>query len=133
MTHPLFSRRRALKTSACGFGYLALAGLANQQAAADAPGADQTPLAPKPPHFRPRAKRVIFLYMMGGPPQTDTFDYKPLLFRDDLPDNLLRPPCTFAPCGKSGIPVSSLFPHTREFIDDLCVINSVCTDIPNHP
>src|SRR5215475_11747967 len=72
----LISRRQALKSAACGFGYLALAGLANTASAAN-------PLAPKEPLFKPRAKRVIFLFMQGGPSHVDSFDYKPRLARDD--------------------------------------------------
>src|SRR5215471_13925879 len=72
----LLTRRQALQTTACSFGYLALAGLANSVAAAN-------PLAPKAMHVRPRAKRVIFLFMQGGPSHVDTFDYKPRLERDD--------------------------------------------------
>jgi hypothetical protein len=99
MTVRYLTRRHILKASSCGFGYLALAGLANPQAAAQGPASTyQSPLAPKAPHFRPRAKRIIFLYMNGGPSHVDTFDYKPLLYRDDLPDNLLRPPCGFTRC-----------------------------------
>src|SRR5947209_17696645 len=72
----LVSRRHALKSAACGFGYLALAGLA-QAASGD------NPLAPKVPHHRPRAKRVIFIFMQGGPSHVDSFDRKPRLDRDD--------------------------------------------------
>jgi hypothetical protein len=134
VTHPLLSRRQLLKTSACGFGYLALAGLAHQQAAADHGASTyQNPLAPRTPHHTPRVKRIIFLYMNGGPSHVDSFDYKPLLFRGDLPDNLLRPPCQFSRCGRSGLPISDFFPHLQRHADELCVHNSVCTDVPNHP
>src|SRR4051812_41669641 len=84
--HPsslLPSRRTLLKSTASGFGYLAFAALAHEQAqrarAADAP---LNPLAPKPPHFAARAKRVIFLCMEGAPSHVDTFDYKPKLNAD---------------------------------------------------
>jgi Protein of unknown function (DUF1501) len=63
------SRRALLKDAACGFGYLAFAGLASHAAAAE-----RNPLAAKPPHFPARAKRVIFMFMHGGPSQVDTFD-----------------------------------------------------------
>src|SRR5262245_42801504 len=72
------SRRQTLKAAACGFGYLALAGLAAEVAASAT-----NPLAPKTPHFRPRARRMIFVFMQGGPSHVDTFDYKPLLDRED--------------------------------------------------
>ena len=84
----VLSRREMLRTSSAGFGGLALAALLGEEAAAaqltprvDA-GVAADPLAPRPPHFAPRAKRVIFLFMHGGPSQVDTFDYKPLLQRD---------------------------------------------------
>ena len=75
MNHPLrFTRRQMLSSSACGIGSLALAGLC-PQARADY----DSPLAPKSPHFEPRAKRIIFLHMRGAPAHMDTFDYKPKL------------------------------------------------------
>ncbi|MEM7011318.1 MAG: DUF1501 domain-containing protein, partial [Verrucomicrobiota bacterium] len=70
---PQFSRRSALKKASSGFGYLAFAALAAEQARAES----TSPLAPKQPHFEPRAKRVIFLGMRGAPSHVDTFDYKP--------------------------------------------------------
>ena len=72
-------RRELLKNAACGFGYLALAGLAAERAAAG----PVNPLAPRVPHFAPKAKRVIFLFMQGGVSQVDSFDYKPRLAKDD--------------------------------------------------
>src|SRR6185312_7511755 len=75
---PLFSRREMLRQAACGFGSLALAGLATGQAAAAA-----NPLAPRAPHFPARAKRVIFLFMQGGVSHVDSFDYKPQLEKHD--------------------------------------------------
>src|SRR5688500_18080392 len=79
MLNPAFiNRRHALKTIACGFGYLALAGLTARTAVAPS-----NPLAPRLPHFRPRARRLIFLFMQGGPSQVDTFDYKPALDRHE--------------------------------------------------
>src|SRR4051794_3858048 len=75
----LFTRRHALKSVACGFGYLALTGLTTERLVAGS----ANPLAPKTPHFKPRAKRVIFIFMQGGPSHIDTFDYKPLLAEQD--------------------------------------------------
>ena len=120
---PRFSRRELLKSSGGGFAALALAGLLAEESRASAPD-PRHPLAALPPHFRPRAKRVIFLFMHGGPSQVDTFDYKPLLDRDHgkpLPfakprvvsgktGNLLRSPFKFQRYGQSGIAVSELFP-----------------------
>ena len=72
------TRREALKAAGCGFGYLALAGLASSEAAATL-----NPLAPKIPHFPPKARRAIYIFMQGGPSHVDTFEYKPLLNRED--------------------------------------------------
>ena len=80
---PVHSRREMLKTCAAGFGGLALAGLMTDEARADvARETRANPLAVRPSHFPAKAKRVIFLFMHGGPSQVDTFDYKPLLERD---------------------------------------------------
>ena len=139
---PVLSRRDLLRYSANGFGSLALASLLANEARADAPkagAAPASPLAVRPPMFTPRAKRVIFVFLHGGPSQVDTFDYKPLLERDHgrpLPfakprivssetGNLLKSPWQFKPYGQSGIPVSELFPHVGGCVDDLCVINSM--------
>jgi hypothetical protein len=98
------------------------------------------------PHFRPRAKRVIFLFMHGGPSQVDTFDYKPLLARDNgkpLPfakprvqfaetGNLLASPWKFRQYGQSGAWVSDLFPHVAGVVDDLCFIKSLHGSNPAH-
>jgi hypothetical protein len=135
-TNRHLSRRDLLRLSSAGFGHLALAGLlGQQQAAAEKAG----PLAVKPPHFPPRAKRVIFLFMHGGPSQVDTFDYKPLLKRDHgkpLPFarpkvvssetfNLLQSPWEFKRYGESGMWVSDLFPEIAKLVDDICFIKSM--------
>lgn len=130
------TRRELLRTSAAGFASLALAGLLAEESAA---GQEADPLAPRSPHFPARAKRVIFLFMHGGPSQVDTFDYKPLLERDHgkpLPfakprvvssqtGNLLKSPWKFSQHGQSGAWVSQLFPHVAGVVDDLCLINSM--------
>ncbi|WP_417375541.1 DUF1501 domain-containing protein [Gimesia maris] len=132
----LFSRRELLKKSAVGFGNLALLSMLNDEAQASK---SKDPLAPKEPHFTPRAKRVIFLFMKGGPSHMDTFDYKPQLQKYDgkpLPfdkprvqfaptGNLLKSPWKFKQYGESGIHVSELFPNVAECVDDLCIINSL--------
>jgi hypothetical protein len=134
---PVFTRREMLRVSGAGFSGLALAAMLDQTTAADPP--KPNPLAPKPPHFAPKAKRVIFLFMHGGPSQVDTFDYKPLLARDNgkpLPfdkprvvssqtGNLLASPWKFRQYGQSGAWVSDLFPHVGRCADDLCVINGM--------
>ena len=136
---PVFNRRDLLKQSAAGFGSLALAGLAAEVARGDARRTSANPLAPKPALFEPKAKRVIFLFMHGGPSQVDTFDYKPLLKRDHgkpLPfakprvfsaptGNLLKSPFQFQQYGESGAWVSEIFPHVAQRVDDLCIINGM--------
>lgn len=135
----VFNRRDLLKHSAAGFGSLALAGLTAEQARADAQASRANPLAMKPSHFDPKARRVIFLFMHGGPSQVDTFDYKPLLERDHgkpLPfskprvfsaptGNLLKSPFKFQQYGQSGAWVSEIFPHVARHVDDLCMINGM--------
>ena len=131
---PGMTRRQSLQTLSSGFGYLAFSALSTM-AAENAAG----PLAPRQPHFAPRAKRVIFLAMQGAPSHVDTFDHKPLLTRDHgKPSSrgnatLLGSPFEFAPHGQSGLMISSLFPHLAGHADDLCLINSMHTDLPNHP
>jgi hypothetical protein len=134
---PLFSRRTLLKTASSGFGYLAFAGMSTWAAERSA-----GPLAPKVPHFPARAKRVIFLCMEGGPSHVDTFDYKPKLSaKGGKPIGkgraasaaLLASPWKFQQYGQSGIWVSDLFPEVAKHADDLCVINGMQTDLPNHP
>jgi hypothetical protein len=134
---PVTTRRDMLRMSAGGFGMLALADLLARGEAAAGEWAD--PLGPRPAHFAARAKRVIFLFMHGGPSQVDTFDYKPLLERDHgkpLPfakprivssetGNLLRSPWKFKQYGQCGAWVSELFPHVAECVDDLCIIRSI--------
>ncbi len=127
------TRREFLKSALCGFGYLAFASLATEAAAAQ-----RNPLAPSAPHFRPRAKRVIFLFMRGGPSQMDTFDFKPQLNKDNgktvnKDDELLGSPWPFHRYGESGLWVSDLFPHVAGHVDDLCVIRSMQTDSSAHP
>ncbi len=132
------SRREMLAKSSVGFGSLALAGLLAEESSAGSAGR-KDPLAAKPSQFPARAKRVIFMFMHGGPSQVDTFDYKPLLERDDnkpLPfakprvvssktGNLLKSPWKFRPRGESGVPISDLFPHVGGCADDICFINSM--------
>jgi hypothetical protein len=132
----LISRRESLIQGALGFGSLALADLIH---AADAS-------APAAPHFPARAKRIIFLFMKGGPSHLDTFDPKPLLDRDDgkpypgprprvvfaKTGNLLKSPWKFQKHGQSGSPVSELFPHVAKCVDDICFIHSLHGTNPAH-
>ncbi len=148
MVDGLHTRRTLLKSSAVGFGYLALSAmLANESQQGNARASDSlNPLAAKPPHFAPRAKRIVFLFMKGGPSHVDTFDPKPLLDRDngkpppfELPKvlfaaqgNLLKSPWKFKQHGESGLPVSELFPHVAQHVDDLCILRSVHGTNPAH-
>ena len=133
------SRRQWLKTASAGFGWLAFAGL--NSAATAAGGLQATSTAVRPPHHRPRAKRVIFLCMQGGPSHLDTFDYKPLLNRDHGKAPPKRgagaqfqgSPFAFKQRGQSGLWMSELFPHLAQCANELCMIHSMRTDIPNHP
>lgn len=131
------SRRQWLEYVAGGLGTVALAGLCSAAAAEEEVA---SPLAPRPPHFAPRAKRVIFACMRGGPSHVDTFDYKPQLAKDDgrdAPKNkgrkLLGSPWKFAQHGQSGMWMSELLPELARQSDKLCVVNSMWTDVPNHP
>src|SRR5690242_11862769 len=117
------SRREFLKSTACGFGYLALAGLCSQARA------EESPLAPKSHHFAPKAKRVIFMFMQGGPSHVDTIDYKPQLATDDGKADpsgrgkgrkLLKSPFSFTQHGKSGLWMSELLPNLSKHADELC-------------
>jgi len=138
-----FTRREALQRMGTGMGVLGFAGiLADEGALASS---SNNPLAPKQPHFAPRAKSIIHLFMNGGPSQVDTFDPKPALekYNGQRPSDadlkterrtggLLMSPFKFKKYGKSGIEVSDIFPHVGSCIDDICVIRSMHTNIPNH-
>ncbi|GAC1467091.1 MAG: DUF1501 domain-containing protein [Isosphaeraceae bacterium] len=151
------TRREWLQRMGGGFGSLGLLGvLSDEMAVAKSPGSSANrpirppggnPLSPLPAHFPARAKRVIFLFMNGGPSHVDTFDPKPQLTKHDggkAPDaltkktgrkngsTLLRSPFRFQKYGESGIEVSELYPEVGACIDDICVIRSMHTDIPNH-
>ena len=128
------TRRNMLKSMSAGFGYMAFAGLSTAQAAAT------SPLAPKRPHFQPRAKRVIFCCMRGGPSHVDTFDYKPALARDEgkqLPRfrnrELMPSRWAFKQHGQGGLQISELFPHLAQHADDLCLLNGMHSSVPAHP
>ncbi len=127
------SRRELLRSASCGFGYLAMAGLAHQQAAADA-DAFKGPLQSRTPHFAPRAKRVIFLFMQGGPSHIDTFDHKPELSKiAETDDKIYASPFQFSRHGESGLEISELYPELAKHADDLCLLNGMHTDNPAHP
>lgn len=139
------TRRSMLRNSACGFGSLALTGLLAQAGLSVEPALD-TPLSPKQPHFQPRAKRIIFLFMWGGPSHVDLFDPKPTLNRlngqplsgksvgsdKDQLGNLLGSPFKFSQHGESGVWISELFPHLSAHADKLCVVRSMHTEGSAH-
>jgi len=151
----LLTRREMLCKCGTGFGAMAFGsmmadlGLAQAAQAAEGPAAGGrtfvNPLSPKSPHFPVKAKRVIHLFMNGGPSHVDTFDPKPLLNKyhgQPLPKENLRTerktgaafgsPFKFQKYGQSGIEVSELFQHTAQHIDDIAVIRSMHADVPNH-
>lgn len=154
-------RRQFLSGAAAGFGAMALSAIESQQSLSQETSkrvGQIDPLKPfqsRLPDFAPRAKSVIFLFMVGGPSQIDTFDYKPAL--DDLDgkpvpesirtavsatkhanvfhgcdDKILTSPYKFRQYGQNGIWVSELFPHIAEHVDDLCFIHSMQSDSNNH-
>lgn len=133
-SHCQWSRRRWLRTAGSGFGYLAFTGLAHQ-AAAHQSQSNEGPLDAKETHFPPLAKRVIFLCMNGGPSHLDLFDHKPSLAKHAETDReklWMASPFGFAQHGQSGQWISDLMPHLAKQADDLCVIRSMQTDLPNH-
>jgi hypothetical protein len=141
-TNPLLgsgslTRRQMLRRMAGGFGAVGLAGLLGS------PSLSAGGIA-RAPHFRPRARRVIFLFMNGGPSHVDTFDPKPVLkaregqqpsgdlFKKSKGTGFMPSPLSFSKHGRSGIEVSESLPHLARVIDDCCIIRSMHTDVPNH-
>jgi len=137
--NPIGSRRAWLRNTACSFGSMALAGLLGDQLAkAQSPAAR----GPAGPHFAPKAKRMIFVFLQGSPSQVDTFDYKPKLQKDDgkpvaagsgNPLKYLGSPWKFLQHGQSGAWISELYPNVAKHADKLCFLKGLTTDIPNHP
>ncbi len=134
----LMSRRDMLKSASCGFGMVALADLCTRAAASESTNL----LAAKPPHFKAHAKRVIFMFMAGAPSHVDTFDYKPKLQSDSGKTTdgkngkgrtLMKSPFKFSQHGKSGLWFPDVLPNLAEHADDLCLLNSMYTDLPAHP
>ncbi len=153
------TRREILSRSGMGFGGLALGGLLSEAGllgrsargeatpevkASQAPILGTNPLSPRNPPQKATAKRVVHLFMNGGPSHVDTFDPKPMLTKHHgkaVPSNLpterrtgaaMGSPFKFRKYGQSGIEVSDLFQHTARCIDDICVIRSMHADVPNH-
>jgi hypothetical protein len=142
------TRREFLLQAGGGLGAIALASMLRADEAVR-PASDN-PLAPRPPNFEPRAKRVIYLFMHGGPSHVDLLDPKPDLIKyagQPLPESfgevqtrrkvaanpLLPPVRSFRPRGESGLEISDFLPHTAACADDLCVIRSCHGDSVNHP
>ena len=142
------SRRSLLRRCGTGLATFGLAGLLGDDGmllgSVEKGDVNQNPLQPRPSHFPGTAKRVIHLFMNGGPSHVDTFDYKPELQNRDgekLPVSLkterktgvaMASPFQFKQYGQSGIHVSELFQHTAQHIDQIAVINSMHADVPNH-
>jgi len=129
------TRRQMLQQAGAGFGML---GLASTLPAATSPGPRTTT------HFKPKAKRVIFLFMNGAPSHVDTFDPKPALakhagqqptgelYRKNKGSGYMPSPFKFQPHGESGVVMSELLPNLARHADDLCVLRSMHTNVPNH-
>jgi hypothetical protein len=130
----LLNRRQLLGKMCAGFGMMGLAGLLSQKVQGSVAG----------PHFAPKAKRVVFLFLNGGPSHMDTFDPKPALekyagqqptgelYKKTKGSGFLPSPLKFSRHGQSGIELSETLPHLAKVIDDCCIIRSMHTDVPNH-
>ncbi|HEV7280369.1 MAG TPA: DUF1501 domain-containing protein [Pirellulaceae bacterium] len=152
--NPTQGRRSFLQAGGIALGSLAFAQLSGNPVQADAAGSNLTyPPLPNLPHFRPKAKRVIYLFQSGGPSQIDLFDPKPELVRrngQEIPaaaiagqrlttmtaEQSAKPivgsPWKFERCGKSGLEISELLPHLRRVADDICLVRSLQTEAINH-
>jgi hypothetical protein len=153
--HPLLAitRRHFFHECGVGVGKIALASLLTNAFTAPgraAPATVANPMAPKPPHFPPRAKRVIYLFMAGAPSQLDLFDYKPTLARYEgksIPPEIIRgqryafirpdaaalgPRFKFSKHGQSGAELSEMLPYLAQVVDDICLVKSMHTDQFNH-
>lgn len=146
------TRRHLFQQCGIGLGATALGQLLGSDAKSMANDASSNPLAPKPTHFPPRAKRVIFLFMAGGPSQLEMFDHKPMLTKlngEPMPQsyiegkrfafmdsshriNLLGSKRTFAKYGECGAWVSDLLPYTAKIVDELTFLHTCKTDLFNH-
>ena len=146
MLNPV-TRREALRKMGAGMGSIGLASMMGQGSLSAAAGVNAAnPLAPKKPHFPAKAKRVIQLFMPGGPSQVDTFDHKPLLAKHagqrpklvdrktlrNTKNGLMPSPFGFKQYGQCGKWVSDIFPETAKLVDDICFVHSMHTDIPEH-
>jgi hypothetical protein len=146
------TRRHFFRQSGFGIGGMALMSLLDERlfAAAQGMGADAGPLSPKPPHFAPKARSVIYLFMAGAPSQVDLFDEKPKLRQYDgqaIPEEfvkgerfafivgtpkLLGSPYSFKKCGRSAAAISDLLPHIQGIADEIAIVRSMSTTQFNH-
>ncbi len=139
------SRRQMLCCAGTGLGMVGLASLLSENRLLADDESTSSPLVPRPPHFRPRAKAIIHIYLNGGPSHVDTFDPKPALEKyqgQPIPmGNLtterhtgaaMASPYTFAKYGQSGLEFSEIFAKTAQFADDICMIRSMHANTPNH-
>ncbi len=145
------TRRQMLRDSACGFGAVALSALLSTQAFVDKLPENKTiassgPWSPRPTHFRPKVKHVIYLYMDGGPSQVDTFDPKPLLEREhgkpyqqkieptqfNNIGTVMKSPWKFRKYGECGTEVSDLFPYVAQHVDDMAIVRSMVSNFSEH-
>jgi hypothetical protein len=145
------TRRHFFRQSGFGIGGMALLSLLDERLfAAAAEGTDPSPLSPKAPHFAPKARSVIYLFMAGAPSQVDLFDEKPKLRQYDgqaIPEEfvkgerfafikgtpkLLGSPYSFKKCGRSAAAISDLLPHTQGIADDIAIVRSLSTSQFNH-
>ncbi|HIG31817.1 MAG TPA: DUF1501 domain-containing protein [Verrucomicrobiales bacterium] len=139
------SRREMLRRTACGFGSLALAGISADTAIATNRPKPVNPLSPIPPHLTPKAERIIFIFMQGGPSHVDTFDFKPKLIEDHEKEvpimgyrfndfrtmtqrTMMKPLWDFKQYGQCGRYVSDLFPNVARHVDDLCFLHGMHTE-----
>lgn len=129
----IVSRRALLQSTSAGFGWLAMQALSANSLRAQTP-TYRSPLAPKEPHYTARAKRVIFIFLSGGPSHLESFDWKPELKRVGKGGShqLLGPVVDFKPAGKSGLMISEVFPHLAEQADHLCLLNGMKTNNAAH-
>src|SRR5687767_2008642 len=146
------TRRHFFSRCAMGLGGIALASLMNEKLLASQPAALPNPMAPKQPHFAPKAKNIIYLFMAGGPSQLELFDHKPKLIElngQPIPQsfiegkrfafmgsshgtNLLGTRCAFKQHGQNGMWVSEMFPHTATIVDNVSFVMSCAADLFNH-
>lgn len=145
MHHERINRRQALQQCGVGMGMLGLTSVLAQEGALAADSRALHPMAVQPPHFAPKAKHVIHIFLNGGLSQVDTFDHKPLLAkyhkktipgvsdeREGVAGPGLASPFKFKQYGDNGLYISDMFRRTGEMIDEVCVINSMHTDSPEH-